>query len=259
MSSSSSSTSNTTTLIATPPTPSPVNYEQVNNFFLSIEQFLRAQTNDLPLSYSAPYQQITTDETSPIQRFVLFDHPSAQLRTTLIGNSVAIADFDLFRENWALYLHLQHTADQRFLQLQNNLKNLNEFPLPTIHQHLLYTAARRVQHSSDPSNQNPGLSTGSNSGDTPDDSQETDSSNDEPIGCMETGNASEGTGRNLDDTRGNSELRNPRNAPPFITDNTQCFVCGRRDHFLDQCADYVCKRCNRRNPGHYKKFCLLQP
>ena len=46
---------------------------------------------------------------------------------------------------------------------------------------------------------------------------------------------------------------------PFITDNTQCFVCGRRDHFLDQCTDYVCKRCNRRNPGHYEKFCLLQP
>jgi len=112
MSSSSSSTSNTTTFITTPPTPSPVNHEQVNNFFLSIEQFLRAQINDLPLSYSAPYQQIATDETSPIQRFTLFDHPLAQLQTTLVRNSVAIADFDLFRENWALYLHLQHTADQ---------------------------------------------------------------------------------------------------------------------------------------------------
>jgi len=66
MSSSSSSISNVTTLITTPPTPSPVNYEQVNNFFLSIEQFLRAQTNNPPPSYSAPYQQITTDETSPI-------------------------------------------------------------------------------------------------------------------------------------------------------------------------------------------------
>jgi len=144
MSSSSLSTSNTTTLVTTPPTPSPVNHEQVNNFFLSIEQFLQAQTNDLLLFYSTPDQQIATDETSPIQRFVLFDHSLAQLQTTLIGNSVAIADFDLFKENWALYLHLQYTADQQFLQLQNNLKNLNEFPLPTIHQHLLYTAARRV-------------------------------------------------------------------------------------------------------------------
>ena len=25
----------------------------------------------------------------------------------------------------------------------------------------------------------------------------------------------------------------------------------------DQCADYIYKRCNWRNPGHYKKFCLL--
>jgi len=49
---------------------------------------------------------------------MLFDHPLAQLQTTLIGNSVAIADFNLFRENLALYLHLQHAADQRFLQLQ---------------------------------------------------------------------------------------------------------------------------------------------
>jgi len=65
--SSSSSTSNTTTLITTPPTPSPVNHKQVNNFFFSIEQFFRAQTNDLPPSYSAPYQQIAADETSPIQ------------------------------------------------------------------------------------------------------------------------------------------------------------------------------------------------
>jgi len=192
--SSSSSISNTTTLVTTPPTPSPVNHEQVNNFFLSIEQFLRAQTNDLPPSYSAPYQQIAADETSPIQQFMLFDHPLAQLWTTLIGNSVAIADFDFFRENWALYLYLQHTANQRFLQLQNNLKNLNKFPLPTIHQHLLYTATRRVQHSPDTNNQNPGLSTGSNSGDTSDDPQESDSSNDEPTGCMETGNASKGTG-----------------------------------------------------------------
>ena len=137
---------------------------------------------------------------------MLFDHPLAQLWTTLVGNSMAIADFDLFRENWALHLHLQHTANQRFLQLQNNLKNLNEFLLPTIHQHLLYTAARRVQHLSDTSDQNPGLSTGSNPGDTSDDSQESDSSNDKPTGCLETGNASKGTGQNLDDTYGNSEL-----------------------------------------------------
>ena len=46
--------------------------------------------------------------------------------------------------------------------------------------------------------------------------------------------------------------------PPFIIDNTQCFVCGQHDHFLDQYTDYVCKRCNQRNSGHYKKFCLLQ-
>ena len=196
-----------------PPTPSLVNHEQVNNFFLSIKQFLQAQTNNLPLSYSTPYQQITTDETSPMQWFTLFDHPLAQLQTTLIGNSVAIANFDLFRENWALYLHLQYTANQQFLQLQNNLKNLNEFPLPTIHQHLLYTATRRVQHSLDTNNQNPGLSTGSNPEDTSDNSQESNSSNDEPTGYMETGNASKGTGQNLDDTYGNSELWNPRNAP----------------------------------------------
>jgi len=63
---------------------------------------------------------------------VLFDHPLAQLQTTLVRNLVAIANFDLFRENWALYLYLQHTADQQFLQLQNNLKNLKEFPLSTV-------------------------------------------------------------------------------------------------------------------------------
>jgi len=66
-SSSSSSTSNTTTIVTTPPTFSLANHEQVNNFFLSIKQFLRAQTNDLPLSYYAPYQQIAADQTSPIQ------------------------------------------------------------------------------------------------------------------------------------------------------------------------------------------------
>jgi len=77
MSSSFSFTSNTTTLITTPPTPLPVNHEQVNNFFLSIKQFLQAQTNDLLLSYSPPYQQIAADETFPIQRFTLFDHPLA--------------------------------------------------------------------------------------------------------------------------------------------------------------------------------------
>ena len=115
MSSSSSSTSNTTTPITIPPTPSPVNHEQVNNFFLSIEQFLQAQTNDLSPSYFVPYQQIAADKTSPIQRFMLFDHPLVQLWTTLVGNSVAIANFDLFRKNWALYLHLQHIADQQFL------------------------------------------------------------------------------------------------------------------------------------------------
>ena len=166
--SSSSSSSNTTTLIITPPTPS-TNHEQVNNFFLSIEQFLQAQNNNLPPSYHAPYQQIAANQTSPIQWFALFDHPLAQLQTTLVGNSVAIADFDLFRENWALYLHLQHIADQWFLQLQNNLKNLEEFPLPTIHQHLLHTAARRVQHPSNTNHQDSGLSTGSDSGDSSDD------------------------------------------------------------------------------------------
>jgi len=75
-SSSSSSSSNTTTLITTPPTP-PTNHEQVNNFFLSIEQFLQAQNNNLPPSYHTSYQQIAADQTSPIQQFVLFDHPLA--------------------------------------------------------------------------------------------------------------------------------------------------------------------------------------
>ena len=58
MSSSSSSfpsTNNTTTPATTSPTLSPVNHEQVNNFFLSIEQFLQAQTNDLPLFYYVSY------------------------------------------------------------------------------------------------------------------------------------------------------------------------------------------------------------
>jgi len=191
--SSSSSTSNTTTLITTLPTPSPVNQEQVDNFFLSIKQFLQAQTNNLPPSYHAPYQEIATDQTFPIQQFTLFDHPLAQLRTTLIGNSVAIADFDVFRENWILYLHLQHTADQRFFQLQNNLKNLEKFPIPAIHKHLLHTAARKVQHLLNTDNQNLGLPTGSDSGDTSDNTQESNSSNDEPTRRLETGNTTEGT------------------------------------------------------------------
>ena len=167
MSFSSSSTSNITTLVTTPPTLS-TNHEKVNNFFLSIEQFLWVQTNDLFPSYYAPYQQIAADQTFSIQWFTLFDHPLAQLQTTLIKNSVAIADFDLFRENWALYLHLQHTANQRFLQHQNNLKNLKEFLLPTIHQHLLHTAAQRVQYSPNTNHQDPGLSTGSDSGNSSD-------------------------------------------------------------------------------------------
>ena len=98
MSFSSSSTSNITTLVTTPPTLS-TNHEKVNNFFLSIEQFLWVQTNDLFPSYYAPYQQIAADQTFSIQWFTLFDHLLAQLQTTLIKNSVAIADFDLFREN----------------------------------------------------------------------------------------------------------------------------------------------------------------
>jgi len=115
---------------------------------------------------------------------------------------VAIADFDLFRENWALYLHLQYIANQRFFQLQNNLKNLKEFPLPTIHQHLLHTAARRVQHPPNTNHQDFGLSTGSDSGDSSDDTQEVDSSNDQIVERLEAGNTTERTGRNLDDPYG---------------------------------------------------------
>jgi len=107
---------------------------------------------------------------------------------------VAIADFDLFRENWALYLHLQHTANQQFLQLQNNLKNLKEFPLPTIHQHLLHTAARRVQHPPNTNHQDSGLPTGSDSRNSSDDTQEINSSNDKIAEQLETGNTTERTG-----------------------------------------------------------------
>ena len=66
MSFSSFSTSNAIILVTTPPTPPPANHEQVKNFFLSIKQFLWAQTNNVPLSYYAPYQQIATDQTFPI-------------------------------------------------------------------------------------------------------------------------------------------------------------------------------------------------
>jgi len=53
-----------------------------------------------------PYQQIAADETSPIQQYMLFDNLLAQLWSTLIRNLVVLADFDIFRENWALYLYL---------------------------------------------------------------------------------------------------------------------------------------------------------
>jgi len=55
------STNNTTTPATTPPTLSLVNNEQVNNFFLSIKQFLQTQTNDLLVFYYVPYQQIAVD------------------------------------------------------------------------------------------------------------------------------------------------------------------------------------------------------
>jgi len=45
----------------TPPTLSSVNNEQVNNFFLSIKQFLQTQTNDLLSFYHVPYQQIAVN------------------------------------------------------------------------------------------------------------------------------------------------------------------------------------------------------
>jgi len=94
------------TLITTPPTLSPVNNKQVNNFFLSIEQFICTQGTDILLFYYVPYQQIAADETSPIQQYMLFDNLLAQLWSTLIRNLVVLADFDIFRENWALYLYL---------------------------------------------------------------------------------------------------------------------------------------------------------
>ena len=55
-----------------------------------------------------------------------------------------------------------------------------------------------------------------------------------------------------------SILFDPPSAPPFITNNTQYFVYGQRNHFLNQCTNYICKRYNQRNSSHYKKFCLLQ-
>jgi len=76
---------------------------------------------------------------------------------------------------------------------------------------------------------------------------------------LETSNTTEGTRQNLDNSHGNQELQDLRDVLPFITDNTQCFIYGQCDYFLNQCTDYVYKRCNQRNPGHHEKFCLLQP
>jgi len=72
-----SSSSSLLTLITTLPTPLLVNNKQVNNFFLSIEQFIHTQENNIPPSYYVTYQQIATDNTSSIQQYALFDNPLA--------------------------------------------------------------------------------------------------------------------------------------------------------------------------------------
>ena len=79
--------------------------------------------------------------------------------------------------------------------------------------------------------------------------------NEESIGVMDHHNIQGGD----EGHQTNTELVDqPRNIAPFITDDIQCFVCGRYDHFLDQCPDYKCEKCGRQNPGHYEKFCFLQ-
>ena len=47
--------SSSLTLITTLPTPLPVNNKQVNNFFLSIEQFIRTQENNISPFYYILY------------------------------------------------------------------------------------------------------------------------------------------------------------------------------------------------------------
>ena len=109
-----------------------------------------------------------------------------------------------------------------------------------------------------PFNQDSDLPTGSNTRDSFDNMQENNTRNEGNARWLETGNPSAGTRQNLDNTCGDPELQNVRNETSFIINDTQYFVCGWCDYFFDQYPDYICKKCNRRNLGHYKKFCLLQ-
>ena len=49
----------------------------------------------------------------PLRHLKLLEILLAQFRTTLSGNTMALTNFDTFKEDLSVYLHLQHAADQR--------------------------------------------------------------------------------------------------------------------------------------------------
>ena len=76
-------------------------------------------------------------EELPLRRLELLEIPLAQFRTTLSSNTMALTDFDTFKEDLSVYLHLQHAADQRWECLQRSVEYLTQHPLPPIHRRLL--------------------------------------------------------------------------------------------------------------------------
>ena len=62
---------------------------------------------------------------------------------------MALTNFDTFKEDLSVYLHLQHAADQRWECLQRSVEYLTQHPLPPIHRQLLQASARRIYSTND--------------------------------------------------------------------------------------------------------------
>jgi len=62
---------------------------------------------------------------------------------------MALTNFDTFKEDLFVYLHLQYAADQRWECLQRRIEYLTQYPLPPIHRQLLQASARRIYSTND--------------------------------------------------------------------------------------------------------------
>ena len=220
-----------------------------------------------PPAFGTPTEGTEPSPDTIFRLHQLFEQPFAEINTATNGDPQVTALLHEFRQRWATALFNEYLVRQNKVAMQRTLEKISRSDIPRPHLRLLNTAARTIHTSGNQLDSLPHTQLGIRSGRSTQDKEtgrhlRRDARPDRVHQLDTELTATRNSGSNPNrHQNGASGLQGPLHKPiRSETDRTaKCFVCRKMGHRMDQCWHYTCTICKRTAPGHYIKYCDLNP